>query len=444
MPERHVFFAHDSSRMMLLKGEHPEGDNRTFDYYRGQLGDWAGAKHPMVIATTMDEQIAGPAIDYANRSMYVVTRQCALPTVSRRRSLAVRRVKTLLRERPLPFGTVNTGTCANSSYVYALNRYSYDNETWTLLYSAPAADFPTATADMDRTIWKLAYDPYRHRIYWNVHRTYIIQLGVPARAVIDVVYLDLAPIEASGSQASASDVKLAFQLRDARQERHFSMDVSARDGAVYVADWMSIKKWDNSSSPAVTAVVSEAALLNRTKPSSVLHGAAGMVDPKGDRVDLTTRVPVAFCMAPPIDPTCAVHGIALDETSQGGPWLWYTYLATYSGNTFQVRKLSLATGRHYIVYSRVYYEFPIGYFSDGKLGTGMTLYSLSLDLVDRAVYVTMAGRNTVGRSLAKLPMEVRGGARGPEVLAPGVVRLVCRGPRVRAGPHAGRGVPQVA
>lgn len=52
-------------------------------------------------------------------------------------------VKFLLDNQIVPDGTVaDPLTCANESYVYALNRYEVDTGKFSLIYVAKRADFP--------------------------------------------------------------------------------------------------------------------------------------------------------------------------------------------------------------------------------------------------------------------------------------------------------------
>ena len=72
------------------------------------------------------EHVVGPVADRTRNQIYYITPTCASGT-SRR--LTVWKVKFLLDNQIVPDGTVpDPLTCANESYVYAVNRY--DAAAW--------------------------------------------------------------------------------------------------------------------------------------------------------------------------------------------------------------------------------------------------------------------------------------------------------------------------
>ena len=75
-------------------------------------------------------------------------------------------MKYLLDNQIIPDGSdPNPLTCANESYVYAVNRYDVDTKKYSLIYAASRADFP-APEKWTAYSWKLAFDATRKRLYW--------------------------------------------------------------------------------------------------------------------------------------------------------------------------------------------------------------------------------------------------------------------------------------
>ncbi|CAJ1386166.1 unnamed protein product [Effrenium voratum] len=306
------------------------------------------------------EHVVGPVADRSNRRIYWITPGCA--SSSRRLAATVWKVKYLLDNQIVPDGTeANPLTCANESYVYAVNRYDADTEKFSLIYVADRANFP-APSKWTAYSWKIGFDSTRQRLYWWY---YAGSCAVAGTCDAPLYYIDVGSLTDNGDMPSPT---LATTVSDGYGHAYWDMTLDD-DGNVYMVDWWKIRKYD----PA-TASLSTLHTEDYLNTGWQFYGVAHWTG--------TTKLIVT-------------------KTNTVTSKLWLFDLSDSSWTEF---------------YSAVHYEFK---------NLGQTMYNLAVDASHNVLYVATSGGNSAGRSIIELPLSISGQSMPYKACLQGSYSLHC-------------------
>ncbi|CAE7662890.1 unnamed protein product [Symbiodinium pilosum] len=305
------------------------------------------------------EHVVGPVADKTNRQIYWITPTCA---TSSSRRLGVWKVKYLLDNQIIPDGSdPNPLTCANESYVYAVNRYDVDTKKYSLIYAASRADFP-APEKWTAYSWKLAFDATRKRLYWWY---YAGACAVVRTCDAPLYYIDVSGLTNDGDMPTPVSVA---NVTDGYGHAYWDMALDD-SGNVYMVDWYKIRKYDVASG-SLSVLHTEDYLNTGWHFTGVSHWTG------------TTKM-------------------IITKTSSVTSQLWIFDTSDSSWVQF---------------YSAVHYEF---------YNSGQTLYNHVVDATHGLLYVATSGGNSGGRSIIELPLAPTGQTMPYKACAAGRYNLDC-------------------
>ncbi|CAE7263995.1 unnamed protein product [Symbiodinium natans] len=305
------------------------------------------------------EHVVGPVADKTNRRIYWITPSCA---TSSSRRLAVWKVKYLLDNQITPDGSdANPLTCANESYVYAVNRYDVDTKKYSLIYAAARADFP-APEKWTAYSWKIAFDEARQRLYWWY---YAGACAVARTCDAPLYYIDVSGLTDDGAMPTPVS---AANITDGYGHAYWDMTIDD-DGNVYMVDWYKIRKYSVGTG-TVSVLHTEDYLNTGWQFYGVTHWTG------------TTK-------------------LILTKSNVVTSKLWIFDTSDSSWTEF---------------YSAVYYEF---------YNLGQTLYNSAVDVTHGLLYVATSGGNSGARSIIELPLAPTGQTMPYKACATGRFSLDC-------------------